>query len=69
MYQNGFFTYNDSPFWLSCLRTLPGGTVGTSRSYRIYAPTPENLVKSGCEQIKLVANTVTSRKEGAYEYS
>ncbi|KAK3314342.1 hypothetical protein B0H66DRAFT_607568 [Apodospora peruviana] len=68
VYQNGFFTYDGSPFWVGCLRTLPGGTVGTTRSYRIYAPTPENLAKTNCDQIKLVASAVASRKEGTYLY-
>ncbi|SPO05490.1 uncharacterized protein DNG_08177 [Cephalotrichum gorgonifer] len=69
VYSDGFFSYQGSRhYWLACLRRLPGGTVGTTRSYRIHAPTPENLEKEDCSQIKLVASSVADRKHGAYKY-
>jgi hypothetical protein len=54
-------------YWLACLRTLPGGVPGTGRDWRIYAPTPGNLEKEDCEQIRL-ASTSVDRKQGAYKY-
>ncbi|KAK1750367.1 hypothetical protein QBC47DRAFT_438686 [Echria macrotheca] len=69
IYQDGFFSYNGLPYWLACLRTLPGGTVGTGRAYRIYAPTPDNLAKTGCDQIKLVSYGVQFIDQGAFKYN
>ncbi|KAK0702163.1 hypothetical protein B0H67DRAFT_558480 [Lasiosphaeris hirsuta] len=68
VYENGFFEYDSSShYWLACLRTLPGGTIGTGRSWRIYSPSPSNLEFKECEKIKLVA-TAVDRKQGAYRY-
>ena len=69
VYEEGFFSYGGTRhYWLACLRRLPGGTVGTTRSYRIHAPTPENIDNDDCEQVKLVANGVADRKQRAYKY-
>lgn len=69
VYEDGFFSYTGTrSYWLACLRRLPGGTVGTTRSWRIFAPTPENLDNDDCEQIKLVVTSVADRKQGAYKY-
>jgi len=69
VYRDGFFMYDVSPhYWLVCLRTLPGGNVGTGRTYRIYAPTPENLNRTDCEQAKIATTQVADRKQGAYRY-
>ncbi|PKS12468.1 hypothetical protein jhhlp_000674 [Lomentospora prolificans] len=67
VFEDGFFSPPGRPYWLACLRTLPGGTPGTTRSYRLYAPTAENLEKTGCDQVKLIATSV-DRKQGAYEW-
>jgi hypothetical protein len=68
VYQNGFFVYDGMPhYWLACLRTLPGGVPGTGRAFRIFAPTPGNLEKGNCEQIRL-ATTAVPRSQGAFKY-
>ncbi|KAK3356588.1 hypothetical protein B0T25DRAFT_589166 [Lasiosphaeria hispida] len=68
VYENGFFEY-DSPshYWLACLRTLPGGNIGTGRSWRIYSSSPSNVEFKDCEKIKLIA-TAVDKKQGAYRY-
>jgi len=66
--ENGFFDYDSaSHYWFACLRTLPGGVVGTGRSWRIYSSSASNVEFLDCEKIKLVA-TAVDRKAGAYKY-
>jgi len=69
VYQNGFFSPRDTGnahYWLACLRLLPGGVPGTGRTWRLYAPTAQNLEKD-CEQVRLAA-TAVDRKQGAYKF-
>jgi hypothetical protein len=69
VYENGFFGYTNGPqYWLSCMRLYPGGVPGTVKAYRIYAPTPENLKRPECEQIKLSTIPVPDKSQGAYRY-
>lgn len=42
--ENGFFDFDSSShYWFACLRTLPGGTVGTGRSWRLYSSSASNV--------------------------
>jgi len=67
--ENGFFDFDTSShYWFACLKTLPGGVVGTGRTWRIFSTSPSNVEWLTCEKIKLVA-TAVDKKLGAYKYT
>ncbi|KAM7202931.1 hypothetical protein V8F20_004178 [Naviculisporaceae sp. PSN 640] len=70
VYEDGFFTWDkegtSSRFWFACLVTLPGGTISTARSWRIYAPLTPDL--KDCELVRIKAKPV-DKSFGAYKYS
>ncbi|CAI4214263.1 unnamed protein product [Parascedosporium putredinis] len=67
IFEDGFFAPKSHPYWLSCLRTLPGGTPGTTRSYRLYSPSAPGVADLKCDQVKLVASSA-DKKDGAFQW-
>ncbi|KAK4664065.1 uncharacterized protein QC763_500245 [Podospora pseudopauciseta] len=71
VYENGLFTWTredaTTHWWMACLVTLPGGAVGTARSWRIYAPTYVNMERGDCELGRIFSKAV-DRKAGVYKY-
>lgn len=67
VFEDGFFAPKSHPYWLSCLRTLPGGTPGTTRSYRLYSPNAPGVADLKCDQVKLVASSA-DKKDGAFQW-
>ncbi|KAK4207072.1 hypothetical protein QBC37DRAFT_434034 [Rhypophila decipiens] len=62
VYQEGYFSYDGSPFWLACKES------GRGQLYGIFVP---HLLDdhSNCVTIKLAAVPTTEPKEGAYSYT
>ena len=68
VYENGFFVADGKPhYFKACLRTHPGGGVGTGRTWRLYATSNWVALDADCEPVKLVATPVEATM-GAYEY-